>query len=214
MNNINYIEYFLCFSQIFPTGLVATYVKPQRIKSKEEYTNRKEKQDTPLPKDNQRKDASTAQLKLTAPQQVIHNSLKNRFHSLNIYILMREALVTQSCPTLSTPRTTALQAPAPRGYPRRENWSVLPFPSPGELPHTETEPGSPIFIDHAKAFHYMDDNKLENSSRDGNTRPPDLPPEKSVCRSRSNSQKRTWNRRLVQNWERSMLRMYIDMLLI
>ena len=27
----------------------------------------------------------------------------------------------------------------------------------------------------------------ENSSRDGNTRPPDLPPEKSVCRSRSNS---------------------------
>ena len=33
----------------------------------------------------------------------------------------------------------------------------------------------------------MDHNKLENSSRDGNVRPPDLPPEKSVCRSRSNS---------------------------
>ena len=29
-------------------------------------------------------------------------------------------------------------------------------------------------------------NKLENSERDGNTRPPDLPPEKSVFRSRSN----------------------------
>ena len=28
---------------------------------------------------------------------------------------------------------------------------------------------------------------VENSSRDGNVRPPDLPPEKSVCRSRSNS---------------------------
>ena len=28
---------------------------------------------------------------------------------------------------------------------------------------------------------------VENSSRDGNTRPPYLPPEKSVCRSRSNS---------------------------
>ena len=27
---------------------------------------------------------------------------------------------------------------------------------------------------------------MKNSSRDGNTRPPDLPPEKSVCRSRSN----------------------------
>ena len=28
---------------------------------------------------------------------------------------------------------------------------------------------------------------VENSQRDGNTRPPDLPPEKSVCRSKSNS---------------------------
>ena len=28
---------------------------------------------------------------------------------------------------------------------------------------------------------------VENSLRDGNTRPPDLPPEKSVCRSRRNS---------------------------
>ena len=28
---------------------------------------------------------------------------------------------------------------------------------------------------------------VENSSRDGNTRPPDLPPKKSVCRSGSNS---------------------------
>ena len=43
------------------------------------------------------------------------------------------------------------------------------------------------FIDYAKAFDCVDHNKLENSSRDGNTRPPDLPPEKSVCRSRSNS---------------------------
>ena len=43
------------------------------------------------------------------------------------------------------------------------------------------------FIDYAKAFDYMDHIKLENSERDGNTRPPDLPPEKSVCRSRSNS---------------------------
>ena len=38
------------------------------------------------------------------------------------------------------------------------------------------------FIDYAKAFDCVDHNKLENSSRDGNTRPPDLPPEKSMCR--------------------------------
>ena len=43
------------------------------------------------------------------------------------------------------------------------------------------------FINYAKAFDSVDHNILENSSRDGNTRPPDLPPEKSVCRSRSNS---------------------------
>ena len=43
------------------------------------------------------------------------------------------------------------------------------------------------FIDYAKAFDCVDYNKLENSSRDGNTRPLDLPPEKSICKSRSNS---------------------------
>ena len=43
------------------------------------------------------------------------------------------------------------------------------------------------FIDYCKAFYCVDDNKLENSERDGNTRSPDLPLEKSVCRSGSNS---------------------------
>ena len=32
---------------------------------------------------------------------------------------------------------------------------------------------------------------VENSKRDGNTRPPILPPDKPVCRSRSNSQNQT-----------------------
>ena len=43
------------------------------------------------------------------------------------------------------------------------------------------------FIDYPKTFDCVDHNKLENSSRDENTRPPDLTPEKFVCRSRSNS---------------------------
>jgi len=44
------------------------------------------------------------------------------------------------------------------------------------------------FIEYAKAFGCVDHKKTaENSSRHGNTRPPYLPPEKSVCRSRSNS---------------------------
>ena len=42
-------------------------------------------------------------------------------------------------------------------------------------------------IDYAKAFDCMDHRKLENFERDGNTRPPDLPLEKPLCRSGSNS---------------------------
>ena len=49
------------------------------------------------------------------------------------------------------------------------------------------------FIDYAKAFDCVDHNKLENSERDGNTRPPDLPLEKPVCRSGSNSLNWTWS---------------------
>ena len=37
------------------------------------------------------------------------------------------------------------------------------------------------------SFDCVDHYKLENSERDGNNRPPDLPLEKSVCRSGSNS---------------------------
>ena len=43
------------------------------------------------------------------------------------------------------------------------------------------------FIDYAKAFDSVDHNKLWTILRDGNTRPPDLPLEKSVCGSGSNS---------------------------
>ena len=55
---------------------------------------------------------------------------------------------------------------------------------------------------------------MENSSRDGNTRPPYLPPEKPACRSRSNSYNWIWNNRLVQNWERNTSRPYIITLFI
>ena len=70
------------------------------------------------------------------------------------------------------------------------------------------------FIDYAKAFDCVDHHKLENSERDGNTRSPDLPLEKSVCRSGSNSENWTWNNRLVANRKRSTSRLYIITLLI
>ena len=53
---------------------------------------------------------------------------------------------------------------------------------------------------------------VENS-RDRKTRPPYLPPEKPVRRSRSNSF-HTWNNGLFQNWEKSMSRLYTVTLLI
>ena len=60
------------------------------------------------------------------------------------------------------------------------------------------------FIDYAKAFDCVDHNKtVENSDRDGNTSLPDLPLEKSVCRSGSKSSNWTWNNRLVPNRKRS-----------
>ena len=43
------------------------------------------------------------------------------------------------------------------------------------------------FIDYAKAFDGGSQQTVEDSERDGNTRPPDLPLEKPICRSGSNS---------------------------
>ena len=42
-------------------------------------------------------------------------------------------------------------------------------------------------IDYAKALDCVDHINVENSERDGNTRPPDLPLEKPICRAGSNS---------------------------
>ena len=43
-----------------------------------------------------------------------------------------------------TPWTVAHQAPLSIRFCRREYWSRLPFPSPGDLPHPGTEPRSPV----------------------------------------------------------------------
>ena len=43
----------------------------------------------------------------------------------------------------ATPWTVAYQAPQYMGFSRQEYWSVLLFPSPGDLPDPRMEPGSP-----------------------------------------------------------------------
>ena len=42
-----------------------------------------------------------------------------------------------------TPWTVAYQASPSMGFSRQEYWSVLPSPSPGDLPNSGIEPGSP-----------------------------------------------------------------------
>ena len=43
-----------------------------------------------------------------------------------------------------TPWTAAHQASLSTGFSRREHWSELPFPSPGDLPDPGMELGSPV----------------------------------------------------------------------
>ena len=44
----------------------------------------------------------------------------------------------------ATPWTVAHQAPLSMGFPRKEYWSRLPFPSPGDFPDPGIESVSPI----------------------------------------------------------------------
>ena len=43
----------------------------------------------------------------------------------------------------ATPWTVAYQAPPSVGFSRKEYWSGLPYPSPGDLPNPGIKPGSP-----------------------------------------------------------------------
>ena len=55
---------------------------------------------------------------------------------------------------------------------------------------------------------------MQNFSGDRNTRIPDLPPEKSVCRSRSNNENWMWNSRLVPKSAKEYVKEYIVTLII
>ena len=55
---------------------------------------------------------------------------------------IRACLVTQSCCLFATFWPVAHQDLLSMGFFRKEYWSRLPFPSPGDLPHQKTEPMS------------------------------------------------------------------------
>ena len=70
------------------------------------------------------------------------------------------------------------------------------------------------FIDYAKAFECVYHNKLENSERDGNTRPPDLPPCKTRMQVKKQQLEPDMEKQIGSNRESSKSRLYIVTLLI
>ena len=58
-------------------------------------------------------------------------------------LMVVKVLVIQSCPTLCSPTDCSLQTPLSMKFSSQEYWSGLPFPSLGDLPNPEIEPGSP-----------------------------------------------------------------------
>ena len=55
----------------------------------------------------------------------------------------------------ATPRTVALQAPLTMGFPRREDWSGLPCPPPGDLLNPGIKTTSPVSPAVAGRFRWL-----------------------------------------------------------
>ena len=70
--------------------------------------------------------------------------IKIAFIFTTAQICVAVVLVAQLCPTLQHYEIVAHQAPLFMGFPRQEYWSGLPFPSPGDIPNSGIEPGSPV----------------------------------------------------------------------
>ena len=79
-----------------------------------------------------------------------HGSGKVTKFSATVDSFLRSVLITGSvlvaklCPTLVTPWTVACQVPLSMGFSRREYWSGLSCPPPGNLPHPGIAPFSPV----------------------------------------------------------------------
>ena len=61
-------------------------------------------------------------------------------------------LVTKSCLTLCDPMHCSLPVPLFMAFLRQEYWSVLPFPSPGDLPNPGAKPAHPLSLELADRY--------------------------------------------------------------
>ena len=121
--------------------------------------------------------------------------------ALGLLVLCRAKLLQSFWP-FAPLWTVACWAALSLGSSRQDCWSELPRLSPGDLPGIEP------------ASLWLCELQQTGKFWKRNTRPPYLPPEKSICRSRSNSSNWTWNNRLVPNRERSTSRLYTVTLLL
>ena len=64
-------------------------------------------------------------------------------HYYCYWLLLFCYLVIQLCQILLRPVALDLEAPLSMGFPRRESWSGLPCPPPGDLPKSGIESISP-----------------------------------------------------------------------
>ena len=74
-----------------------------------------------------------------APSNTLLNLLS---YLLSSFFIGCVCVFTQSCPTLCDPWTVAHQSPLSLEFSRPEYWSMLPFPSPGNLPNPGIKPVS------------------------------------------------------------------------
>ena len=80
-------------------------------------------------------------------QRVRHDCATEQQH---ICVIQMDVVVVKSLSHVQifvTPWTVAHQFPLSMGFPRQEYWSVLPFPSPGDLPNPGIRPTSPALAD-------------------------------------------------------------------
>ena len=74
-----------------------------------------------------------------------HNSIPFPVHRIQrcMRLLFSCSVVSNS---FAIPWTVAHQAPLSMGFSRQEHWSVLPFPSPGDLPDPGIEHSDPCLL--------------------------------------------------------------------
>ena len=77
------------------------------------------------------------------PAELIHGTPLSILLSIKSFSLSLSQKSLSHVRLFATPWTVAHQAPPSMEFSRREYWSGLPFPSPGDLPNPGIKPGSP-----------------------------------------------------------------------